>query len=81
MSRREHNIGVSVNDTNIDARMATVTTTANSLKMRPTTPPISSTGMKTATSDTEIETIVNAISPAPFSAASKADSPSSSMCL
>ncbi len=40
-------------------------------------PPISSSGMKTATSDTEIEMIVKPISPAPFSAASIGDMPSS----
>jgi len=78
--RREHSIGVSVSDTNIDARMATVTTTANSLKMRPMTPPIRSTGMNTATSEIEMEMMVKPISRAPFSAASKAPSPSSSMC-
>ena len=76
---REHSIGVSVSDTNIDARMATVTTTANSLKMRPITPPIKSTGMNTATSEIEIEMMVKPISRAPFSAASMAESPSSSM--
>ena len=79
-SRREHSIGVSVSDTKAEATIATVTTTANSLKMRPMTPPISSTGMNTATSETEIEMMVKPISRAPFSAASKAESPSSSMC-
>ncbi len=59
--------------------MATVTTTANSLKMRPITPPIKSTGMNTATSEIEIEMMVKPISRAPLSAASNADSPSSSM--
>ena len=52
-------MGVRVRDTNIETRMATVTTTANSLKMRPYTPPISSTGMKTATSETEIDRLSN----------------------
>ena len=57
--------------------MAIVTTTANSLKMRPTTPPMSSTGMNTATRETVIERIVKPISPDPLSAASKGDMPSS----
>ena len=57
--------------------MATVTTTANSLKMRPTTPPISRMGMNTATSDVVIEMIVKPISSLPLSAASSGDIPSS----
>ena len=68
-------MGVSVNDTNADAAIATVTTTANSLKMRPMIPPISSTGMNTATSDTVIDMIVKPISRLPFSAASKGSEP------
>ena len=43
--------------------MASVTTTANSLKMRPTTPPMSSIGMNTATSEIVIERMVKPISP------------------
>ena len=61
-SMRAHSIGVSVSDTNAEARIAIVTTTANSLKMRPTTPPISSTGMNTATSEIVIEMMVKPIS-------------------
>ena len=63
-------IGVSVSDTKADATIATVTTTANSLKMRPMMPPISSTGMNTATSETVIEMMVKPISRLPLSAAS-----------
>ena len=58
-------MGVSVSDTNAEAKMATVTTTANSLKMRPMMPPISSTGMNTATSDTVIDMMVKPISRLP----------------
>jgi hypothetical protein len=42
-----------------------VTVTANSRNRRPTIPPISRSGMKTATSDTLIETMVKPISPRP----------------
>ena len=48
---------------NAEATIAIVTTTANSLKMRPTTPPMSSTGMNTATSETVIDMMVKPISP------------------
>ncbi len=57
--------------------MAIVTTMANSLKIRPTTPPISRTGMNTATSEMVIDRMVKPISPAPFSAASNGFIPSS----
>ncbi len=49
--------------------MAAPIVTANSCISRPTTPPMKSTGMKTAASDSVIETIVNAISFEPSSAA------------
>ena len=48
-----------------------VTVTANSRSRRPTMPPISSSGINTATSDRLIETMVNPISPAPLIAASR----------
>ena len=70
-------MGVSVSDTKPETRMATEMVTANSRKTRPTTPPMNSTGMKTATSDRVIEMIVKPISRAPFSAASKGFMPSS----
>ena len=63
-------IGVSVSETKAEATIAIVTTIANSLKMRPTTPPISRTGMNTATSETVIEMMVKPISRLPLSAAS-----------
>ena len=49
--------------------MVIVTVMANSRNSRPTMPPISSSGMKTATSDRLIDTMVKPISPAPRSAA------------
>ena len=73
-------IGVSVSDTKAEATIDAVTTTANSLKMRPMIPPIISTGMNTATSETVIEMMVKPISRLPLSAASNALRPSSSMC-
>ena len=73
--RRAQSIGVSVSETKAEATMEIVTTTANSLKMRPTTPPISRTGRNTATSESVIETMVKPISRLPFSAASKAACP------
>ena len=48
---------------------------ANSRKSRPRIPPIKRTGIKTATNDTVIETIVKPISREPFSAASITLSP------
>ncbi len=49
--------------------------TANSRNTRPTTPPMNSTGMNTATSDKVIDRIVKAISRAPLKAASITRSP------
>ena len=57
--------------------MAMVTTMANSLKILPTTPPISSTGRNTATRDAVIEMMVKPISRLPCSAASMGFIPSS----
>ena len=51
-------------------RCVIVSVTANSRNRRPMMPPISSSGMNTATSETLIETMVKPISPAPLSAAS-----------
>ena len=45
--------------------MAIVIVTANSKNSRPMTPPMNSSGMNTATSDTEIDSTVKAISLAP----------------
>ena len=67
---RDASIGVRVSETKVDARIETVTTMANSLKILPMTPPISSTGMNTATSEIEIAMMVKPISREPLSAAS-----------
>ena len=66
MRKREHSIGVSVSETATEIAIVIVTVTANSRNRRPTMPPISSSGMNTATSETEIETIVKPISAAPW---------------
>ena len=59
--------------------MATLTVTANSRNSRPIRPPISSSGMNTAVSDSVIETMVKPISCEPSIAASNGCLPSS-MC-
>jgi hypothetical protein len=67
--KRLHSIGVRLIDTNPDTRIATLIVTANSCSSRPTTPPMNSTGMNTAASDTVIDRIVKAISFEPSNAA------------
>ena len=58
LRKRLHSIGVRLIDTNPETRIATAIVTANSCSSRPTMPPMKSTGMNTATSDSVIETIV-----------------------
>ena len=70
-------MGVSVSDTMPEIRMAKLMTMPNSLNMRPTTPPMNKTGMKTATSDNVIDTIVKPTSLEPLKAASIGFSPAS----
>ena len=72
---RAHSIGVSVSETKPEMMIATEIVTANSRKMRPTMPPISSTGMNTAISENVIEMMVKPISLAPLSAASNGRMP------
>jgi hypothetical protein len=62
--------GVSVSETKPEIRIDTAIVTANSLSSRPTSPPMKSTGMKTATSEAVIDRIVKPISRDPASAAS-----------
>ena len=62
-------MGVRVTDTSIETMIVLVTVTANSWNMRPTMPLINRSGINTATSEIEMETMVNPISPAPSSAA------------
>jgi hypothetical protein len=68
-SIRLHKSGVSVSDTNPDSSTATMIVTANSCSSRPRMPPISSTGMNTATSESVIDTMVKPISLVPSSVA------------
>ena len=70
-------MGVVVSDTTIEIRIATDSVTANSRNRRPTMPPISRIGMKTAIRETLIDTTVNPTSRAPLSAASIRDMPAS----
>ena len=59
-----------VSDTSAETAIAAVTVMANSRNSRPTMPPISSSGMNTATSETLIDSTVKPISREPVSAAS-----------
>ena len=77
LRKRLASIGVRLSETNPETRIATAIVTANSCSSRPMIPPMNSTGMKTAASDSVIETIVKAISLEPRSAAVIASSPCS----
>ena len=72
-------MGVRLSETNPEIRIATMMTTANSWNSRPTIPPMNSTGMKTAASDSVMERMVKEISLLPSSAACMRDLPIS-MC-
>ena len=63
--KRAHITGVRVSETKADMTTAAVTVTANSRNSTPTMPPISSSGMNTATREMVIETMVKPISPSP----------------
>ncbi len=56
-------VGDSVSATNADTAIVIVRVIANSRNSRPTMPPISSSGMNTATSEMLIDRIVKPISP------------------
>ena len=75
--KRDAIMGVSVRDTMADTAMVMDTVTANSRNSRPTMPPISSSGMNTATSDRLIDSTVKPTSRAPRIAASNRGMPSS----
>ena len=62
-------MGVAVSETTMETAMATESVTANSRNRRPTMPPISSSGMNTATSEMLMVSTVEPISWAPLSAA------------
>lgn len=73
--RREASIGVTVSETSAEAMIASVTTIPNSLKSLPITPPINRMGMKTATSETDMDRMVPLTSAAPCKAASRMGRP------
>ena len=70
-------MGVAVSETTMETAIATESVTANSRNSRPTMPPISSSGMNTATSEMLMVSTVKPISCAPFSAASNGGMPCS----
>ena len=57
--------------------MAKASVTENSRNSRPTMPPMNSSGMKAAISETEIDTTVKPICLAPFMAARSGEAPAS----
>ena len=67
--------GVSVTETSPEIRIATQMVTENSRNSRPRMPPMNSTGMNTAASDSVIETMVKPISFEPVNAAYSGFSP------
>ncbi len=69
--------GVRVSETMPEAKMETTMVTANSRKMRPTSPCMKTSGRKTAASEIVIDRIVKLISFALWSVASRAVSPCS----
>src|SRR5258708_34973168 len=73
--KREHSIGASVSETNAETAIDAVTVKANSRNSRPIIPPISSSGMNTAISETLIDKTVKPISREPLRAASWGGTP------
>ena len=73
--KRLASMGTRVSDTKADTRMDRPTTTANSWNSSPITPGMKKIGIKTATSDVEMEMMVNPTSREPRSAALKGSSP------
>ena len=63
-------MGVVVSEIKSETVMATLSTTANSRNRRPTMPPMSKMGIKTAMSEVLMEITVKPISLAPFMEAS-----------
>ncbi|MNL27817.1 hypothetical protein D3C87_1494340 [compost metagenome] len=76
-SRRAHIIGVSVSDTTAEIRIDTASVMANSRNSRPTTSPMNSSGISTATSEKVSEMMVKPICFDPLRAAAIGESPSS----
>ena len=75
LSSRLHSIGVSVNATRPDTRIATLIVIANSRKSRPMIPPMNISGMNTAESESIIDNTVKPTSSAPSSDAWRGDFP------
>ena len=75
--KRPHSIGVSVSETKAETAIAAVTVMANSRNSRPIIPPISKSGMNTATREMLMERTVKPISREPVSAAWSGAMPSS----
>ncbi len=69
-SQIAHRLGTMVSEITAEITMVTASVTANSRNSRPTTSPMNSSGISTASSDTVSEMMVKPISPEPFSAAS-----------
>jgi hypothetical protein len=77
LRKRLQSIGVRVTETTPEMRMATQIVTENSRNNRPSTPPMKSTGMNTAASESVIDTMVKPISREPSSDALSGSSPCS----
>jgi len=75
LRKRLHSIASAVTETTPEIRIATQIVTENSGKRRPSTPPMKSTGMKTAARESVIDTIVKPISREPTSDAVSGSSP------
>ncbi len=68
--KREHSIGVRVNETSSDTAMANAEVKPNELMKRPTMPPMKPTGRNTASSDRVVAITARPISLVPWMAAS-----------
>ena len=69
MRKRDAIIGVRVSETNAETKIVIAIVTENSRNRRPMMPLIMRSGIRTATSETEIEMMVKPISAEPLSAA------------
>ena len=77
LRNRLHSMGVRESEIAPEMRIAMAIVTANSLSRRPRIPPMNSTGINTAASESVMERIVKPISRPPLSAASIGVSPCS----
>ncbi len=74
-SHRADRVGTRVRDTTAEITMVTARVTANWLNSRPTTSPMNSSGISTASNETVSDTMVKPICSAPLSAACSGGSP------